>query len=1030
MEDMKSNTSPASSPKASGSGLSGKRKFASAVAKVKFTLKFKDYKSNCAVDTYNEADRLGLIDDDSDDEDKIDHSKQEDLEEQERKAILKEKLFNFEKNKKLKELEVRAQVRRGSLISKKRHSIHVEPSQIEKLLSQKPKPIKRAGTERPSVTLTSPVLESRSTRSIAKVVNKVQDIVRSSLPRRSIQVHDDTEEKTMLDEEMLKYTLGADVGNMFADDADSSTQIKVKEAKKRHVWIDKIDQSLSSMKFSILMIVMTIVALYVDDFHKAFLPITSDNFIFFVLVLCLVFFSLEWVALCVVRKKYFLSLFFWLDFIATVSIVFDFNEVYAVLISSMGGKNDVSDAQNVRSAKAARVGARATKILRIMRALRVIRFLRIFKLFKYLKQAKREDVEQNDDDSEKESSLWSGIADVTSEKLIIGILLMMCILPMVSIDEEVPVHEVAFLSLHNPASLAFSAPFLTLKTKTFLERWNNSFTPPVYLRLNGTIILDDPQVYSKLRWLELKKVCFSNLSMVKCGENIQSTATPVLQPGIDEVWFSTKYEMRTTAIFGILKTTFVCLVLFLISYGITKGLNQRVVGPLDRITYTLQNIADKHLSRILNEGGGEEDLLNADVLEKAIYHVSILLKKSDTLLLKLLPSDIIKCLLSGREIIAFEYTEVSVLFAQVSAITSKDVGPYNMIVQLNKIFSAMDHLAEFNKVFKVETIGDTYMVCAGCPRLTPKHATRAASFCLDCLDIRDTIREMIGNELFDFKIGMAVGSAVGGVIGFKNPRWHLFGDTINTASRMCHYGKKGHIQVTQSAKDKLSDKYRMDLREDFQTFKGKGHIATYFLRYRTKELKMSDKEKKAFIVNAWRQDAERGSRLKQVVKRMNKKKRILTEVEKKEKKIFVKHGRMSGYGEMLFNDDVKKLVEKVDKDIVEKAKDPMTEVRRENTSDFRNVSTLGEDITLNKKVVPVMKKMNARERRMTKRARARTARPSFFQKHPIKLSFLSNADDKVNSVVTEESGSGSQLVSPVPVKNDAMSLKNRVQGHN
>ncbi|XP_076085382.1 atrial natriuretic peptide receptor 2-like [Mytilus galloprovincialis] len=146
----------------------------------------------------------------------------------------------------------------------------------------------------------------------------------------------------------------------------------------------------------------------------------------------------------------------------------------------------------------------------------------------------------------------------------------------------------------------------------------------------------------------------------------------------------------------------------------------------------------------------------------------------------------------------------------------------------------MDAKLEAFDVYKVETIGDAYMVASGLPVPTKnrtRHATEVASM---SLEIMSTVSEAtvphIPQERWKVRIGINSGPVVAGVVGTKMPRYCLFGDTVNVASRMESSGKPGMIQISSATKEAL-DAYPEFLTRERgdMTIKGKGQMKTYWL---------------------------------------------------------------------------------------------------------------------------------------------------------------------------------------------------------
>ncbi len=176
-------------------------------------------------------------------------------------------------------------------------------------------------------------------------------------------------------------------------------------------------------------------------------------------------------------------------------------------------------------------------------------------------------------------------------------------------------------------------------------------------------------------------------------------------------------------------------------------------------------------------------------------------EKSRRLLLNILPKDIADQLKEGESTVARQYPQATILFADIVNFTPMSAGlaPADLVDLLNDIFSHLDTLVDRYDVEKIKTIGDCYMVAAGVPRDQPDHAHRLADM---ALEIRDYFAEnQFLGQRFAVRIGMHSGPVVAGVIGHRKFAYDLWGDTVNTASRMESHGLPGEIRITRATYD-------------------------------------------------------------------------------------------------------------------------------------------------------------------------------------------------------------------------------------
>jgi class 3 adenylate cyclase len=203
--------------------------------------------------------------------------------------------------------------------------------------------------------------------------------------------------------------------------------------------------------------------------------------------------------------------------------------------------------------------------------------------------------------------------------------------------------------------------------------------------------------------------------------------------------------------------------------------------------------------------------------------------RAERLLLNVLPEEVANRLKSGEATIADSFTEVTVLFADIVGFTSlaARVSPEQLVTMLNNVFSIFDQLAEKHGLEKVKTIGDAYMVVSGLNGLHPNRPEAAVAMALDMMTALQKLGQEIGIDL-SVRIGMDTGPVVAGVIGTKKFIYDLWGDTVNTASRMESQGIPGRIQVTQRFYECLQGKFQFEKRGVINV-KGKGDMMAYLL---------------------------------------------------------------------------------------------------------------------------------------------------------------------------------------------------------
>lgn len=203
-------------------------------------------------------------------------------------------------------------------------------------------------------------------------------------------------------------------------------------------------------------------------------------------------------------------------------------------------------------------------------------------------------------------------------------------------------------------------------------------------------------------------------------------------------------------------------------------------------------------------------------------------KESDDLLHNILPDEIATRLKASTTMIADSYDSASVLFADVVDFTPMSAGmsPDELVGLLNNLFSTFDRFVEELGLEKIKTVGDEYMVASGIPTERSDHAPAIAELALRMRD--ELVGKRIDGHEIRMRIGINSGPVVAGIIGTHKFAYDLWGDVVNTASRMESEGIEGSIQVSETTYDLIKDEYKCEERGKLQV-KGKGVMQTYLL---------------------------------------------------------------------------------------------------------------------------------------------------------------------------------------------------------
>jgi class 3 adenylate cyclase/HAMP domain-containing protein len=197
---------------------------------------------------------------------------------------------------------------------------------------------------------------------------------------------------------------------------------------------------------------------------------------------------------------------------------------------------------------------------------------------------------------------------------------------------------------------------------------------------------------------------------------------------------------------------------------------------------------------------------------------------SERLLLNVLPAPIAERLKSGESLIVDRFEHVSVLFADIVGFTtlSAQKAPEELVSMLNELFSVFDRLAEKHHLEKIKTIGDAYMVVAGIPQPIAESAVAITQMALDMI-------EAVKPYDLGLRVGIHTGAVVAGVIGKNKFIYDLWGDTVNTASRMESHGLPNRVHLTEATRDALAGRFELEDRGPIEV-KGKGMMSTYLVR--------------------------------------------------------------------------------------------------------------------------------------------------------------------------------------------------------
>jgi class 3 adenylate cyclase/tetratricopeptide (TPR) repeat protein len=232
-------------------------------------------------------------------------------------------------------------------------------------------------------------------------------------------------------------------------------------------------------------------------------------------------------------------------------------------------------------------------------------------------------------------------------------------------------------------------------------------------------------------------------------------------------------------------------------------------------------------------GGFAVVLLFAGVFFTQRNKIKIGKKRSDELLLNILPEEVAEELKAKGSAEAKLIDEVTVLFTDFKGFTqlAEKLTPKELVSEIDECFSAFDHIMLKHGVEKIKTIGDSYMAAGGLP--TP-NKTHAFDVVKAALDIRQYMNEYkskkdaAGNLSFEIRIGVHTGPVVAGIVGVKKFAYDIWGDTVNTASRMESSGEPDKVNISGVTYELVKDEFNCTYRGKVKA-KGKGEVDMYFI---------------------------------------------------------------------------------------------------------------------------------------------------------------------------------------------------------
>jgi len=212
-------------------------------------------------------------------------------------------------------------------------------------------------------------------------------------------------------------------------------------------------------------------------------------------------------------------------------------------------------------------------------------------------------------------------------------------------------------------------------------------------------------------------------------------------------------------------------------------------------------------------------------------------KRSDDLLLNILPEEIAEELKLKGTSDARQYEEVSILFTDFKGFTqlSEQMNPHDLVAEIDHCFRKFDEIITRYDIEKIKTIGDAYMAVSGLPIESPEHAINMAAAALEIRDFMEDYKRqrLAENKLFfEVRIGIHTGDVVAGIVGVKKFAYDIWGDSVNTAARMESSGEVGKVNISETTYQLVRSHFACSFRGEIEA-KGKGNLNMYFVEHQS-----------------------------------------------------------------------------------------------------------------------------------------------------------------------------------------------------
>jgi adenylate cyclase len=269
---------------------------------------------------------------------------------------------------------------------------------------------------------------------------------------------------------------------------------------------------------------------------------------------------------------------------------------------------------------------------------------------------------------------------------------------------------------------------------------------------------------------------------------------------------------------------------------------------------SVQKIADLRTNFEVSRKQVEVDLLNQQKRNQRIMVISLFIilglafiilgtlywyyrtisrekKRSESLLLNILPAETAKELKQNGKVGAVKFDEVTVLFTDFVAFSklAEHIEPVQLVKSIDFYFKGFDEITTKYGLEKIKTIGDSYMCACGLPTANPTHATNVIKAAKEMINlVSGALTALDGLSHFEVRIGVHTGPIVAGIVGIKKWQYDIWGDTVNIASRMESKSEPGRVNLSETTYNQIKDQFPCEYRGEIEV-KNRGMLKMYFL---------------------------------------------------------------------------------------------------------------------------------------------------------------------------------------------------------